>query len=297
MIRNVLVGCRALVAIVVLVTFAGACGGGEQDVPERERGQAELLFATDPFGLESGLAIVRMTHQGEGSFVVNLLSATQEGTGRTPGTIGFSEDDGSRTEVASALADESGPVSISRAVNIPAAGRHLFDVKANGPWTIEVDQPRPSSAPMKTSFSGNDNVATPFFWLSKGPKEVTITNPLQRNLVVSLLDKDGNEVEPILVNKTDQAAPDAGQAGQYPQHRVSTTINIDEDGIYLFNVLADNLWNIEITDIEQPAAIGQDSPAEQDANAFFLSSGTLLILLINLVWGLVFAVALRLNML
>ena len=59
---------------VALIAIAGACGSVEEQPPESQ------LFATDPFGLESGLAIVEMTHQGEGDFAVALLSATQEET-------------------------------------------------------------------------------------------------------------------------------------------------------------------------------------------------------------------------
>ena len=63
---------------VALIAIAAACGSEEEQPPESQ------LFATDPFGLESGLAIVEMTHQGEGDFAVALLSATQEETAVTP---------------------------------------------------------------------------------------------------------------------------------------------------------------------------------------------------------------------
>src|SRR5204862_18883 len=80
---------------------------GEDENPKSQ------LFATDPFGLESGLAIVKMSHQGKGDFIVNLLSANQEETAEAPEPVEFSGDKngGSNTEVAIALADETGSVA------------------------------------------------------------------------------------------------------------------------------------------------------------------------------------------
>jgi hypothetical protein len=126
-------------------------------------------------------------------------------------------------------------------VNIPAAGKRAFDVRASGPWTIQVEQPRPSSAPKPTRFSGNNDTATPFFQLSSGSKNITVTNPVAGDLKISLLDKDGNEVKRILGDETGQADQDEGTT-------ISSTVDIKEDGIYLFDVQADGLWTIEIAD-------------------------------------------------
>jgi hypothetical protein len=172
-------------------------------------------------------------------------------------------------------------------VNIPVAGKHIFDVKADGPWTIEVEQPRPSSAPKTTSFSGKDSTATPFFWLSSGWKEITVTNPLKTNLVLSLHDKDGNQVGLPPVDETDKSE-------QSPSESASTTVNIDEDGIYLFNVQSDGLWTIDVADAEQPADTQQPNSLEQDLSTL-ISSNTFLIVLINLSWVLILAVAIRLS--
>src|SRR5918997_543958 len=104
---------------VAFIAIAGACGGVEEQPPESQ------LFATDPFGLESGLVIVEMAHQGEGAFAVPLFSATKEQPAATPEPIEFSseQDGGSHTEVASALADASGPGTFSQAVHIPVEGQ------------------------------------------------------------------------------------------------------------------------------------------------------------------------------
>ena len=251
--KNTLAVCGALVASVILAVAAGACGGGGQEDPAADEQVPESqLFATDPFELEPGLAIATMTHYGEGDFAVTLLSTNQEETERTPGPIEFSggpndePNDESNTEVAIALADETGPVQVSRAVNAPVEGRHMLDVKADGPWDIEVEQPRPSSAPTMTSFSGDDDAATSFFWLSGGLKTITMNTQGKGTSAVSLLDKDGNAVSFSSVSEgNDQSDPSLPSTA-------SATIDVPQDGIYVFDVRSDGLWRIEIAEGEQP---------------------------------------------
>jgi hypothetical protein len=239
-IRITLAVCGVLAVLVAPVVIANACS--RHGSSGTEQAKESQLFVTNPFELEPGLAIVKMTHQGEGDFVVNLLPMDQEES-TTPERIEFFGDEtgGSYTEAALALANKKGSANISRAVNIPTAGKHAFDVKASGPWTIQVEQPRPSSAPKPTRFSGNDDTATPFFQLSSGSKNITVTNPVAGDLKISLLDKDGNEVKRILGDETGQANQDEGTT-------ISSTVDIKEDGIYLFDVQADGLWTIEIAD-------------------------------------------------
>jgi hypothetical protein len=239
-IRITLAVCGVLAVLVAPVVIANACS--RHGSSGTEQAKESQLFVTNPFELEPGLAIVKMTHQGEGDFVVNLLPMDQEES-TTPERIEFFGDEagGSYTEAALALANQKGSTNISRAVGITTAGKHVFDVKANGPWTIQVEQPRPSSAPKPTRFSGNDDTATPFFQLSSGSKNITVTNTVAGDLKISLLDRDGNEVKRILGDEKSQA--DQGTT-------VSSTVDIKEDGIYLFDVQADGLWTIEIADAE-----------------------------------------------
>lgn len=249
MIRDIFIVFGLLLAIIAPVVAIDSYSSGGQGAPaeeqsQEEQGQNERIFATDPFTLEPGLAIVKMSHQGSGDFVVDLLSARQEAT-ETSGPIEFSGDKngGSTTEVAIALAQKAGPITVSRAVKIPAGGKHLFDVKADGPWTVEVDQPHPSSASETTSFSGNNDTATPFFHLSRGLKQVTITNPLRGKLSIDLLDEDGNVVAPTLESQGGQADQEDSQA------TTSFTLGVRQDGIYLLDIQSDGLWTIDITDV------------------------------------------------
>ncbi len=303
-IRNTLAGRGAVIAILILMAIASACGSSSQDSAAEQQDQKSQLFAgqswsaerqdqksrlfaTDPFGLESGLVIAKMNHQGNGDFVVNLLSTRQEETAAAPGPIEFSGDQngGSTTEVARALAKESGPVAISKAVNIPAAGKYILDVKANGPWTIEVEQPRPSGAPKTASFSGNNNVATPFFELSKGLKQITMTNLDEENFGASLLDKNGKEAKVSVLDKHKGPA-DADWTV------ASWMLDVGQDGIYLLDVQSDSLWTIEISDVDQPADAEQASSIEQGTNAP-TELGTIPVFLINLVWAFALAAVIR----
>ena len=76
--------------------------------------------ATEPFELESGLAVFRIAHQGNRNFIVYLL-----------------DQNGAR--VGTSLANEIGSFSSSKAIQIPTDGTYLLQVDADGAWTIEVD--------------------------------------------------------------------------------------------------------------------------------------------------------------
>jgi hypothetical protein len=239
--KYILAICGALAAIVVPVvlinTFSSWLGSDEEEEPKTQ------LSATSPFDLEPGLAIVEMTHQGEGDFLVDLLPVEGEDSATTPARLEFFGDgsDGSGTRPALVLAEGTGSVDASRAVGIRTAGEHIFDVKATGPWTVRVEQPRPSGVPSPATFSGDDDTATPLFQLSEGPKEITATNPAGGKLQVSLLDGGGNELKSL-------PEDESGQTEGMPPTTLSSTVDIPGSGVYVFDVRADNLWTVEISD-------------------------------------------------
>ncbi len=98
---------------------------------------------------------------------------------------------------------------------------------------MDVRQPRPSDAPEKTSFSGQNNAATDVFRLSDGLKKVHMTHQGEGNFIVSLLDDEGRDVQFALAN-------DIGTVD------VSSTAIIPSDGLYLFTVEAEGPWTIHI---------------------------------------------------
>lgn len=74
--------------------------------------------APEPIHLNSGLHRFRMTHAGEGNFIVWLL-------------------DGQGNQI-DLLANEIGPWDGDAAVGIPRDGAYVLDIVADGPWTIGV---------------------------------------------------------------------------------------------------------------------------------------------------------------
>jgi hypothetical protein len=170
--------------------------------------------ATDFFRLEQGLAVFEMQHQGQMNFIATLL-------------------DEQGNEVGYALGNEIGTVQFSSALRIPSAGRYIFDVDADGPWSVTIRQPRLLDAPEQTSFRGENNAATSLFQLSSGLKRVTATHQGQGNFIINMLDAEGREVAFALVNEIG--------SGEF-----SSTVNVPQDGVYLFTVEAEGPWTIKV---------------------------------------------------
>lgn len=171
--------------------------------------------ATDPFQLEEGLVVAYMTHQGNGNFIVDLL------------------DESGQSVAPMGLANEIGPFEGSIAVQ-SLGGQHILNVEANGPWTIRIEQPRPTDAPDTRKFSGNSKTATDFFHLPAGLHRFTMRHQGDGNFIVDLLNEHGASVSPMgLVN---EIGPFEG----------SQAIPVPEDGIYLLQVEANGPWTIQV---------------------------------------------------
>ncbi len=172
--------------------------------------------ATDTFDLGSGLTIFRMSYQGERNFIVNLLG---EPGPQASGVL---------------IANSIGSFEGSHAAKT-TAGEHLLDVQANGPWTITVEQPRPTSAPKTGNYVYSaGKTATDFFDLGKGLKRFAMTHEGDRNFTVWLLDKNGTQVPGGLL---------ANEIGRYEGSRA---IQVPKDDIYLLQVEADGIWSVEV---------------------------------------------------
>lgn len=182
--------------------------------PEPIALSGEASQATDFFELEEGLAVFDFSHQGQINFIATLL-------------------DEQGTEVGYALGNEIGTVESSSALRIQQAGRYVLDVDADGPWSATVTQSRPADAPERTSFSGDNNAATPLFFTDGGLKRVTATHQGQANFIVNMLDAEGRETAYAMVNEIG--------SGEF-----STTVTVPQDGLYLFTVEAEGPWTINI---------------------------------------------------
>jgi hypothetical protein len=171
--------------------------------------------ATDPFELEDGLAIFRMTHQGQGNFIVDLL------------------DESGQSAAPMGLVNEIGSFEGSYAQQV-IAGQHVLDVMADGAWNITIEQPRPNSAPETRDFEGVAKTATDFFQLSSGLHTVTLTHQGDGNFIVDMLNQNGASVDPM------------GLVNEIGSFEGSTTVTVPEDGIYLFQVEANGPWTISV---------------------------------------------------
>ena len=197
----------------------------KQSEPEPIRLSGNGQMATELFNLEEGLSVFRMTHQGDGNFSATLLDEDGQRAGGTRG-------------LDSLLANVIDSFEGSHAVGVEA-GRYVLDVQASGPWTITIEQPRPSSALQTTNFTGNSQSATDFFQLSQGLKTFNMTHEGNGNFSVTLLDKNGRRaggmggLESLLVN----------EIGSFDG---SKAVRIPEEGIYLLQVQADGPWSIQI---------------------------------------------------
>ena len=171
--------------------------------------------ATDPFTLEAGLAIFRTSYRGEGNFVAWLFDET-----------------GARVENG-LVANEVGSFDGSQAVQAKG-GQYLLDVQARGPWTITIEQPRPTSAPQTANFTyPTGKTATDFFHLSRGLEKFSFAHEGSKNFTVWLLDKNGARVNGGLL---------ANEIGPFEG---SKAVQIPKDDIYLLQVEADGYWRVE----------------------------------------------------
>jgi hypothetical protein len=81
--------------------------------------------ATSLFPLTAGLAIFEVEHEGEGSFVVRLLSDSWR--------------------VVDTLARAAGTFRGAKATRVPTTGMYLYDVAAAGRWSIRVRPAAPAA--------------------------------------------------------------------------------------------------------------------------------------------------------
>ncbi len=160
---------------------------------------------TKKFALESGFVIVNATHQGSRNFIAYLYDANGD-SDLAINTIG-------NYNGATAYWVEE--------------GEYLFEVTADGSWTIQMSQEIPSDEQIVKdgviSGSGDDVI---FLTLEKGLKTVTATHNGRRNFIAYVNDDD------LLVN----------EIGVYEGSSIFT---VPEDNIYFVNVQADGAWTIK----------------------------------------------------
>jgi hypothetical protein len=162
------------------------------------------------FKVDGGLTIVKFTHDGVRNFVV------QFGQGENP----------------QLLVNVIGKFAGSRAF-VLTAGSYDMTVRATGPWTIEVTQPRPTVAP-----------SPPLDFKDKGP-EATAFFKLKAGKVNFDMASTGNGIfAPYLIKADGQ--PVALLATEIEKFQDRKEVTVPEDGIYLIDVTAEQGWSIHV---------------------------------------------------
>ena len=163
--------------------------------------------------LDGGLTIVTLTHTGSSNFIVWLRDSTGEDV--------------------DLLANEIGSYDGSMALGIEVAGNYALDITADGAWTVEIEQMKPTSAPgVPQTFTGTGPKASPLFWLDKTLTTFEMNHDGSSNFIVWLLNNNGHKVD-LLVNKI----------GSYDG---STAIGLPAAGVHILDIEADGNWTISV---------------------------------------------------
>lgn len=168
---------------------------------------------TDPFHLDAGLVIFRVEQHGSMHFAVDLATSSGRALGRLMHT-----DNGAPT---GATADGV------------ASGAYVLDVTADGPWTVTIEQPDPTSGqaiPVKASGTGPGLVG-PFE--GGGKLRFTVHHDGGATFVIALVDgKDGTSQGLV-----------AATYGGFDGIDVFTI----DGGLHYADVDADGNWTLEVT--------------------------------------------------
>ncbi|WP_342549385.1 hypothetical protein NST69_11720 [Paenibacillus sp. FSL P2-0089] len=163
--------------------------------------------ATEFFYLNSGIAIIEATDNGDSNFVIYMYDETGD--------------------TKKMLVNEIGPYKGKSLAVIPDGGKYMLKVESDGSWKADIKQSIPEnvkSAPVKLSGKGNDVV---FARLQSKLTRFTSKHTGESNFAVKVNDSL------LLVN----------EIGNYSG---STAEKIESDGIYVFSVEADGQWSIDI---------------------------------------------------
>lgn len=198
---------------------------------------------SDSFYLEEGLAVVDLSHSGTSNFSVRLLSTTSDDT--------------------EYLVNEIGSYGGMMAFYVDEAGEYIFDIDADGGWSIVLEQPRyVSGAEFVESFSGEGAVVTDYISVEEGLAVFDFTHDGESNFIVQVLDESGETVAYL-----------ANEIGSYEG---SVAEYLDEE-VYRFFIDADGAWTMNFDQVDFGQAITETSFSGQgdDTTAVFYTDGGL----------------------
>jgi hypothetical protein len=192
---------------------------GKAETSAKEAASAPIKFsgkgdqASSKFELQAGLSTWQITHAGRSNVKISLL----KGDGK---------------EIDMPL-NEIGKFNGTLVVHVAKAGEYLLNVRADGKWTVTIEQPRPADASAKPlTHKGKGPGVTPFVTLPKGLNVFKATHAGDGVFRVKLYDREGNLIEQV-----------AAAIGAYDG---SKAVTIEEEGTYLVGVYANGDWSLKI---------------------------------------------------
>jgi hypothetical protein len=206
---SALAALAIIVAMVWLVPAAQPTGVlAAPTITFSGRGSSSTGF----FPLDAGLLITRATHDGQRNFFVDLVKSTGE---------------------TDFLVIETGVFNGQTADRVRETGSYLLSVQADGNWTVTLEQPRPTTAPIAPqSYAGRADGVSPFVMLFPGVITVRATHNGQRNFFVELIDLNGRTEEFVFI----ETGPFTG----------SKSFGITQGGVFLFDIDADGDWTVTV---------------------------------------------------
>ena len=112
-----------LLALQIMPCFANAASTIE---PANISLSGEGQEASQQFTLTEGLSIFTMKHSGSSNFIVYLLD--------------------NNGKYVDSLVNEIGDFDGAKAIGISKSGDYILDINADGPWTVNISQPRSQTA-------------------------------------------------------------------------------------------------------------------------------------------------------
>jgi hypothetical protein len=167
---------------------------------------------TDKFQLLEGLSIFTMKYNGPDTFIVWLM-----------------DDKGRRVD---SLANTTGAYDGSQAAGINSTGNYFLNLRAFGPWSITIAQPRRMTGPsIPITLSGNGPDATGFILMDSSPTTFKMRYDGTGDFRVKLLDNNGR----LYAELANETGANSGSRAIY-----------HIPGYYLLNVQANGNWQIQI---------------------------------------------------
>lgn len=240
---SIILGILLVTACVVAAIFYFKAGPIAEPKPIDLSGKGSQVISIP--NIENGLAIFKVAHSGQHNFTITIHKSKVEDSSdrdlRTDCDVGernncedFLLANADRYEFDMLLA-EIGAYNGTITDKIGTKGNYFLYVKADGDWTVRIEQPRNISAlTLPQTFTGRGSDITPFIRLKKGKARFDIdltSRPNAGSFVrpsVRLMDKNGQLVE--LMGATMDPDP--------------MEVAIDKTGIYILAVEGRDINNV-----------------------------------------------------